>query len=166
MPVLLWDASALSKRHIGETGSAVVNALFAIVATADMRVTVVGFAETAAIFRRKLNQGSLAAAEFQIARQGLRHEVLHDLGFELLSVTDADFLDGIDLVDRHNLNSTDAAILALFLRYVRSQPPGSPACVLVAADRRLLRAAALEGLPTLNPEALAPTDVPAYLAAL
>jgi hypothetical protein len=38
--------------------------------------------------------------------------------------------------------------------------------LLVAADARLLRAAAAEGLATLNPGTVAAADVPAVLAAL
>jgi hypothetical protein len=36
--------------------------------------------------------------------------------------------------------------------------------VLVAADQRLVRAAAAEGLATLNPETIPAVDVPALLA--
>lgn len=38
--------------------------------------------------------------------------------------------------------------------------------ILIAADQCLLRAAAAEGLATLNPEIVSPTDIPALLAAL
>jgi len=64
------------------------------------------------------------------------------------------------------LNSNAAAILATFLRYIRSLPVGGPPCVLVAADGRLLRAAQAEGLAGLNPELVAEADMPALLAAL
>jgi hypothetical protein len=77
----------------------------------------------------------------------------------------SDILGGIDLVDRHNLNSADASILASFLSFAQAQPSASVS-VLLAADQRLLRAAQGEGLKTFNPELIAPADVPAFLAAL
>ena len=76
-----------------------------------------------------------------------------------------DILSGIDLIDRHNLNSADASILMSFLAFAQTQP-ATTVCILVAADQRLLRAAKAEGLRTLNPEVMAPADVPAFLAAL
>ena len=38
--------------------------------------------------------------------------------------------------------------------------------VLVASDKRLLRAAKAEGLEVLNPETVQAADIPAFLAAL
>jgi hypothetical protein len=67
---------------------------------------------------------------------------------------------------QHNLNATDAAILTMLLDYVQALPPGSPTCVLVSADKRLLRAADAEGLATLDPEAIPAADVPTMLASL
>src|SRR5437899_2739286 len=67
---------------------------------------------------------------------------------------------------QHNLNATDAAILALFLRYLGALQTGSHGCLLVAADQRLVQAARAEGLLVLNPEVLPAADVPALLASL
>lgn len=68
-------------------------------------------------------------------------------------------------VRRHNLNATDAAILTMLLDYVAAAPSGGP-LVVVASDRRLVRAAEAEGLRALNPETLPAADVPAFLAGL
>lgn len=160
---LLWDASALSKRYYEEEGSEAVDAIFAAVPSPGL-IAHIGYAETAAILRRKLNQGDIDFAGFQQARLLLEAEVLLSTGFGLLSVEDTDVLDGVALTDLHNINSTDASILATYLRRARSQPPSAPACVLVAADRRLLRAAEAEGLRTLNPELVPAADIPAFLA--
>ncbi len=66
---------------------------------------------------------------------------------------------------KHNsLDTTDAALLATYLRYAQAQPAGAGTSVLIAADQRLLRAAAAEGLIILDPEAIAAADVPALLA--
>lgn len=164
MPQLLWDASGLAKRYYSEDGTATVNALFSVASTPAMAVTYIGYAETAAILRRRHNQGDLNPADFTQARIVLRNEVLIKPDFTLLSADDADFLAGVSLTDRHNINSTDAAILAAYLRYMRALPLESPSCLLVASDHRLLRAAEAEGLRTLNPELISATDIPALLA--
>ncbi len=166
MPQLLWDASALIKRYIKEAGSDTVNALFAVSPALPMASTFLSYAEASAILRRKLNQGVLAFRQFSDARLKLKQEVLTTPDFDLLTVDDADILDGIALNDRHNLNASDAAILAAYLRYARSRTVGLPACVLVASDQRFLRAANAEGLQTLDPEAVSVADLPALLAPL
>jgi hypothetical protein len=94
----------------------------------------------------------------------LRTEILRGAEWDLLTIDDVAVLDGIDLLQRHNLNATDAAILATYLRYTRSQPTGSLPSILVAADQRLLRAAVAAGLTTLDPEAVAVADIPALLS--
>jgi hypothetical protein len=76
-----------------------------------------------------------------------------------------DILDGIESVKRHNLNSTDGAILQAFLRHATSLRPLGVS-VLAASDERLLRAAKAEGLEVLNPETVNAADLPAFLAAL
>ncbi|MBV9849050.1 MAG: hypothetical protein JO250_05100 [Armatimonadetes bacterium] len=126
-----------------------------------MLIPYMGYAETAAILRRKFNGGLLDPLAFQQARLAIENEVLLGLNFGLLTMDDADILSGIALTDRHNINSTDAAILSALGRYVQAQPPAAPTCLLVAADQRLLRAASAEGLRTLNPELIAAADVPA-----
>lgn len=164
MARLFWDASALSKRYYEEEGSATVDAIFAATSPYLSDMTYVGYAETAAILRRKLNRGEIDFPNFQQARLLLETEVLLDGGFGLLSVNDRDVLTGISLTDLHNINSTDAALLATYLRYAQALPPTAPRSLLIAADRRLIRAAEAEGLRTLNPELLSAADIPSLLA--
>jgi len=90
--------------------------------------------------------------------------VVDNPDFEMLAITEEDIFASILMMRRHNINSTDAAILTLLLAY--AQTPGALTCLLIAADKRLLRAAEAEGLATLNPEAVLPADVPALLAGL
>jgi hypothetical protein len=166
VPELLWDASALVKRYFTETGSASVNALFANVPLSQMVVTYWGYLETYAALVRKRNRGEISTAVMQSAHSSLESEVLDSLDFRLLTIEDTDILDCIPYVEPHSLNSADAAILATYLRYIDARPPGAPMAVLVAADTYLLRAATGEGLPTLNPEAVAAVDIPTLLASL
>jgi hypothetical protein len=166
VPELLWDASALVKRYYPEAGSASVDALFDSLALSQMLATYWGYLETYAAIVRKRNRGDISHSAYQTTATSLRTEVLQDPNFRLLTIEDADVLGGIPFLDQHSLNSADAAILVTFLRYVDAQPPGAPTAVLVAADAYLLRAAATEGLSTLNPEAVAVADIPALLAKL
>ncbi len=160
---LLWDASGLTKRYIPEVGSAAVDALWDDVPTSQMVATFPGYAVVFWILLKKRNGGSLTAVEFVQAKSSLRLDIIGDVDFVLLPIDIGDVLAGIDLTERHNLNSAAAGILAAFLRYAQAS---GDRCLLIAADRRLLRAAATEGLATLNPELLSLADVPAFLAAL
>jgi predicted nucleic acid-binding protein len=161
---ILWDASALVKRYAIEVGTATVDALFADAAAEPHITTYLVYAEVCASLRRKRNAGFIDQAAFAAARSLLRAEVLDATGFLLMTIDDEAILLGIALSDQHNLNASDAAILAAYLRYARGlSPPQSP-CLLVTADRRLLRAAAAEGLEVINPEQVQAGQVPALLS--
>ena len=68
------------------------------------------------------------------------------------------------MMRRHNINATDTAILTMLMEH--AQAVETLPILLIAADQRLLRAAATEGLATLNPEIVSSADIPALLAAL
>jgi hypothetical protein len=157
MAVVFWDASGLAKRYTEEAGRATVNAIFAVVASRDMFVTPLGYAETYSILLRKRNGGILDSRTFTTATNALRAEVVGDPDFGLLSITDALVFGSLSLMGTHNINSADAAILATYLRFQRA---AAEPCLLVGSDKRLLRAAEAEGLTGLNPEEVSPADVP------
>lgn len=163
MPQALWDASALAKRYYTEDGTETVDAVFAVVPAAQMTVTYLGYTETAAILRRKHNAGVIKRPTFNAARLMLQQEILGTPDFRLLVTDEADMLNAVMLVDRHNINASDAIILTAYLRHARTT---SETCVVVAADGRLLRAASAEGLKTLDAQQLAAADVPAFWESL
>lgn len=113
MTQILWDASGLVKRYYEEQGSATVRAILAAMPALPMTTTLLGYAEAAAILRRKLNGGILSRSSFGASRFLLEHEVYQNPDFRLLSVIDADILSGIALTDRHNLNASDAASICV-----------------------------------------------------
>jgi predicted nucleic acid-binding protein len=152
---LLWDASALIKAFIDEEGSDSADALSNSPRVVQS-LTYLGCSETAAVLLRKLNGLQITRAHFREVRQNLYHSVLLSPGFDLVTVENADILDGMALTDRHNINTSDAAILAAYLRFVRS--PGAGDAFLVVSDHRLARAARSEGLSTLDPARLSPED--------
>jgi len=164
LPTLFWDASGLVKRYTAEQGSDVADALFAAVPASAMITTVWGYAETFSILLRKRNDGRLNTPAFNTAAIALRREVIdsRDMGF--LVIDESAVLAGLSLMEQHNVNTTDASLLAAFLRCARSQHPAASSCILAAADKRLLRAAEAEGLQVLDLQALSAADVPTFLA--
>jgi len=166
MPQALWDASALAKRYALETGSAAADALFDSLSLSQMITTFLSYAETFSLLLRKHNRGDISLSAFSFAVSALQAETINSQRFALLSISDSDIIRGVEFVRRYNINSSDAAILAAFLRYSSSQPSGAVPCILIASDKRFLRAAEAEGLATLDPEQVSAADVPARLAAL
>ena len=164
MATVLWDASGLVKRYFREAGNDTVDAIFQTPAVNQMSVTLWGYAECASILNRKRNSKLINAATYATSVTALQQEVLLTGQFKILTIEDEQILAGLPLLVKHNLNSNDAAILVTYLRFQQSLPLGSPPCILIAADQRLLRAAQVEGLETLNPEAAAPQDMAARLA--
>jgi predicted nucleic acid-binding protein len=162
---LLWDASALAKRYVAEIGSQTVNALFMAVPPAQMVTTIMSYSETFAALLRKHNQRVLSVAAFTAAQAALRNEVIENPDFVVVGLEFDDRLDGIELIKRHTLNSTDGASLQALLKHAGAMRP-TVVSVLVASDQRLLRAAKAEGVQVLNPESVQAVDIPAFLAAL
>ncbi len=130
-----------------------------------MATTAWGYAETYSVLLRRLNGGTLDLPTFTAAVTALQAEIVGSPDFMLLPMDDSVVFASIALLRKHNLNAADAAVLTALIEYLQTSPISSPACV-VAADQRLIRAANAEGLKTLNPEALAVADVPAFLASL
>jgi len=68
-------------------------------------------------------------------------------------------MESLSYISKHNINSSDALYLrqAVILRRLLQRVRHD--LVLVASDRRLLRAASGEGITTLDPEAASLTEV-------
>lgn len=162
---LLWDASALTKRYAEEDGSETVDGFFGPLPTAIPVITYLGYAETFATLWRKRNRGVLATADFMAAASSLQSEILNGPDIRLLPLETSALLAATAFVQRYNLNASDAAILATYLRYAQAQPP-EDTLLFLAADQRFLAAAVAEGLAVLNPETVSPDALPAFLAAL
>ena len=163
MPYLLWDASALVKRFAVELGSDTVNALFDAAPADAMVTTVLSYAETFAILIRKRNAGRLSAGACMASIRLLQQQVIYSTDFGVLPIEFGAVIDGTDLIGRHNLNATDAAMLVTYLRYADAAKADGSRCALVSSDARLVRASAAEGLAVINPKDLAMGDVPAFL---
>ncbi len=163
MPLVFWDASALVLRYAPETGSDVVDAIFDAVPLSDMVLAMIGYSETFAILWRHRNRGTLTTEIFNEASSAL--EVDFVLGTpKLLEMGNASVLRSLGLIQRQNLNSTDAVILTLYLDYLAEI--GRKDVVVVASDHRVLRAASAEGFAVIEPDGFDIKDVPDFLANL
>lgn len=165
MPILLWDASALAKRYVEELGTETVHAIFGQPSVSSMIFTCAGYRESHAILRRRFNAGQVSATRHGEARVLIRLEVIESLCLHFIEAETMVF-DAIPLIDRHNLNATDAMILAAYLDFHASLSPNDPPCVLLASDHRLLRAAQADLRPVIDSEMMAAQGVPAFLNAL
>lgn len=158
----LWDASALAKRYAPENGSETVDAIFDLT-SGQMLSTFLGYAETFSLLLRKQNRGIISPAAFRTALSALQAETLESSVFNLLSISDSDIIRGTELMRRHNINASDAAILSAYLIDAEAQTMLGLGCVLIASDQRFLRAAEAEGLATLNPEAVTVPEMLSHL---
>lgn len=149
--ILYFDASALVKRYVQESGSAWVVAQCTPKAQNIVLTALITKAEAAAALAAKTRMGGLAAEDHEKVEQLLfRH-----FAEEYVAVAiDSDLVDlAATLAKRHGLRGYDAVQLAAgvtakqVLEAAQSSPP-----TFVAADERLRAAAEREGMPVEDPE--------------
>jgi uncharacterized protein len=157
------DGSALAKRYCPEPGSAVVDHLFGCVPPYRLVVLSVGLAEVVSLLVRKRNAGSLTPARFGQAIRALWAEVGPLAAVRIFDATVVLAERACDLIDRHSINSTDAILLRSALDLATGLRTRGDDLLLVASDRRLIRAAGAEGLTTFDPEAQSAADLDALL---
>jgi predicted nucleic acid-binding protein len=88
MRLFLLDASALVKRYAIESGTPLLNHLFAQVVPARLLCLTLGVAEVAATLARKRNRGDLTSTAYALAMGALRSEVLLPSGLVKLAADD------------------------------------------------------------------------------
>jgi len=142
--VTYLDTSALVKHFVLEAGSTEVRGLLTrepLIASAT-----IAYVELYSGLTRRHREGNLSQLQYRLACQRVERDWLAlvkvELGAEILS-------SARGLIQRHGLRAFDAIHLAsaLGLQAIANEP-----VTFVAADQRLLRAAAGERLATLNPE--------------
>ena len=157
------DASADAKLYFEEPGSDKMELLLDSLLTQAGRlvITSVTLAETVAVLNRKRNELRVPNHEYAL----LVARVFTDSErFSYWPVNDEDVLSAIPLIIAHNINSSDALHLHIALRLqnlLERSKQGS--LVLVASDKRLVRAARTEGLLILDPESVSATEIAALL---
>jgi len=146
-----WDASAPVKRYAPESGTLPVNLLFSRVAPSQMICLSLAIGEVISIFVRKRNDKLITEAVSPQAMADFRAEVL-DSAFKLASLEDRLVFASHPLIVKHSLNATDALVLCSAFDVQAASCQAGDDVVLIASDRRLLRAAEAEGLRIFNPE--------------
>lgn len=146
------DASALAKRYVPETGSALVDFILGNVAEHRVHVLNVSYAEVVWALVRLRNSGRLSAGRFGLALINLEGEIVQSLSKHLLSFNNSLVTNALPLIVKHSINATDAILLRLAIDVSQLLRGQGNDLVLVASDQRLLRAAQAERLITFNPE--------------
>jgi predicted nucleic acid-binding protein len=143
--VTYLDTSALVKRFVSEAGSPKVQRL--LTRGEPIASATIAYAELYSGLTRRRREGGLSPAQYRLACRRVERDwmalVKVELGAEILS-------SARGLIQRHGLRAYDAIHLAsaLGLQAAVNEP-----VTFVAADQRLLQAAAGERLATVNPEA-------------
>ncbi|HEX7379582.1 MAG TPA: type II toxin-antitoxin system VapC family toxin [Pirellulales bacterium] len=146
------DGSALAKRFVPETGSALVDFVFESVPEHRVYLLNVGAAEVVSVLVRKKNAGNLSVADFSQAIIDLENEVIQSAAKRILSFDNEIVSDALAHIIAHSVNATDAIVVRVAIDVAQHLRNQGDDLVLVASDQRLLRAAQAEGLVTFNPE--------------
>jgi predicted nucleic acid-binding protein len=163
MNLFLFDASALAKRYVPESGTALVDHLFAQASRDRLMCLMLGAAEAAAALVRKKNRGTISPAAFLSATGSLKAEVVDPADFTKVPSDNPLILASMRFLDRHAINATDAVVLEAALQLAAPTRHAGNDLVLIACDRRLLRAAQAEGLLTFDPETQTQADLDALI---
>jgi|FaiFalDrversion3_1042247.scaffolds.fasta_scaffold11020_2 predicted nucleic acid-binding protein len=148
MSIVYLDPSAWVKRYLAEPGSEVMDAIWGEISRGRGQAVChwLGFTELVWVLQRRRNMGRLDtrafAAVYQQFRVDCEQVVWVGLSWDQVQAS-------VVWIVRHNLNATDA----LHLQVALSQRAlGEGSVYLVSSDRRLVRAAQVEGLVCVDPE--------------
>lgn len=145
---LYLDPSAWVKRYVAELGSEVIDALWERLTQGQVRgfCQWLGFSELVWVLQRWRNRHGYDEEAFRTVYWQFRRDCLQ---IEWRPLRWQQVQASVSWIVKHNLNATDALHLQVALEQARSG--GGQVC-LVASDRRLVRAADVEGLLCLDPE--------------
>lgn len=145
------DSSALTKRHISETGSAWIEQEFDAVSGNKIITTKLSIAEVLSAMNRRQREKSISLAEYTKFSGDFLSFVETD--YEMVELSDAVLLEAQRLLETYLLRAGDAIQLAsALLTNSQLQSAKLPALIFLASDVRLLSAAKDEGLQTDDPQ--------------
>jgi uncharacterized protein len=146
--VFIFDASAIVKRYLKETGSGWIHGLADPAAAHELFLTRIARVEVVAAVARRGRGNVIPVAAALIAQ--FRHDATHQ--YNILEVTPAVLTDAERLAEARGLRGYDAVQLAVALELHRTrQTAGLPPLTFVCADQELNAAATAEGLAVDNP---------------
>lgn len=140
------DTSALVKLYVAEEGTERVVGLTKDLDGERAVILDITLLESRSAVRRREREGDIAAADADRILKQIEEDA--SLSFLVQPSTSAVIEEAARLIDEYLLRTYDALQLAGCL-VVRQGLPGP--LTFVCADTRLCEAAALEGLPVLNP---------------
>ncbi len=147
-----FDASALIKRYSQEIGTPLINEIFRLIPLGRMVCASIGILEIVSILTRKVNDGRLDRALFNQAMIEFKAEVVDHGDFAATPINDALLFSALELIAKHHLNATDTIVLRSALDLRQALQASGDDLVLCASDKRLLRAAQVEGIQSFDPE--------------
>jgi len=146
------DPSALSKRYHTEEGSDVVDELLDIMFPSKGRmifISIWGIAETLSVLNRKKNEKNIKEEDFRKILSSFLGEASK---FSIEPVTDKLVISSLRFILKHNINSADALHMASLIQIRNVAKSFRNDVILVASDKRLIRAARDEGIIVMDPE--------------
>jgi len=152
------DASAWIKRFHDEPGTDVVDHLVDMLLTSPQRIAIsaLGLTEVAAALNRHRNDARLPVT---VLEQAIERLLVEAGSMDVLPVNEAVVLGSLSYIIQHNINASDALYLHQLLLLRELLDLIDHHIVLVASDRRLLRAATAEGIAVLDPEVSGRADI-------
>ena len=150
MAAFIFDASAIVKRYLKETGSHWVHGLTSPAASHEIFLTRIGRVEVVAAVTRRGRGNVIAPAAASALIAQFRHDAAHQ--YNTVEITPHLLTDAERLAEIHGLRGYDAVQLAVSLALYRTRlAAGMNPLTLISADDELNAAASAEGLPVDNP---------------
>jgi predicted nucleic acid-binding protein len=156
------DASAWIKRFHEEPGTDVVDRLVDALLAAPKRIAIspLGLAEVSAALNRHKNEGRLPSS---LVQQAIARLLLEASAMDVQPLSEAIVMESLPHISKHNVNASDALYLHQVILLKNLLHRVDHDVMLVASDRRLVRAATVEGITVLDPEIAVVADVPGLI---
>jgi predicted nucleic acid-binding protein len=150
------DANAIVKQYVTETGTLLINYLFARVSLNRIFCLFDCMGEVRFAIAKKKNERRTTIAAIDQAIQRFEEEFLHRDEVQQVHATESQKRTAWQRIDPHTgariINNTDAYILQCALDTVDELRTAGDDLILVSSDKDLLVAAKKEGLLTFDPE--------------
>ncbi|MCI0681310.1 MAG: type II toxin-antitoxin system VapC family toxin [Gemmataceae bacterium] len=150
MPVHFFDTSAVAKHYHAETGTAKVDALFALL-NATQVISRLSVVEFHSVFAKKVRIGELNAASFHKLTRRFRGDVAARR-LRVVRLTAAHFQSAERLIRRIGLTNGLRTLDALQLAVAISLNEPAQPIEFICADKSLGALAVAEGLAVVNPD--------------
>ena len=154
-----FDANAIVKQYVTETGTPLINHLFTRVPLNRMFCLFDSMDEARFAFVRKRNDGIITVVEFNQAIQQFKGGFIYHADVKKMEATQNQKIAARQFIDTYSVYHTDAYILQCALDEADKLRTACDDLILVSSDKRSLTTATNEGLLTFNPE----TDSQIYL---